>query len=88
MELIVADTGIGIHREDLEHIFERFYRSDDPIVQEQPGTGLGLAITKSLVELHGSRLWVNSTMGEGSTFGFSLPLVEANQIDDRKSAQD
>ncbi|MCL7452178.1 MAG: ATP-binding protein [Anaerolineae bacterium] len=74
-ELVVRDTGIGIHKDDLEHIFDRFYRSADPLVQEQPGTGLGLAITKSLVELHGSQLWVTSTRGEGSAFGFTLPLA-------------
>lgn len=74
VEVTVTDTGIGIHKGDLEHIFERFYRSEDPLVQEQSGTGLGLSITKSLVELHGGHLWVNSVVGKGSTFGFSLPL--------------
>lgn len=75
VEVTVTDTGIGIHKDDLERIFERFYRSEDPLVQEQSGTGLGLSITKSLVELHGSHLWVNSAVGKGSTFGFALPLV-------------
>jgi signal transduction histidine kinase len=79
VELRVSDTGIGISRTELEHIFERFYRGQDPIVQEQPGTGLGLSITRSLVELHGSQLWVNSTVGKGSTFGFALPRVEEAQ---------
>jgi signal transduction histidine kinase len=95
-EVRVSDTGIGIHKEDLEHIFERFYRSEDPLVQEQSGTGLGLAITQSLVELHGSRLWVDSTVGEGSTFGFSLPLVAgiapfgdvASSLDARDAVED
>jgi signal transduction histidine kinase len=75
-ELTVADTGIGIHKEDQNRIFERFYRSNDPLVQEQPGTGLGLAITKSLVELHNGYLWVKSEPGHGSTFGFALPLTQ------------
>jgi signal transduction histidine kinase len=75
--LAVRDTGIGIDEDELQHIFERFYRSSDPLVQEQPGTGLGLAVTKSLVELHGSQLWVESTPGKGSAFGFSLPLAQA-----------
>lgn len=79
VELRVSDTGIGIARAELEHIFERFYRGQDPIVQEQPGTGLGLSITRSLVELHGSQLWVNSTVGKGSTFGFALPRAEEAQ---------
>jgi signal transduction histidine kinase len=88
-EVTVCDTGIGIPRDELERIFDRFYRSADPLVQEQPGTGLGLSITRSLVELHGSQLWVNSTLGEGSTFGFALRLadgqqpVEASLQDDR-----
>ena len=81
MELAIQDTGIGIHKDELERIFDRFYRSSDPLVQEQPGTGLGLAITKSLVELHGSQLWVNSTVGKGSTFGFSLPLAAEPHVD-------
>ncbi|HSJ52617.1 MAG TPA: ATP-binding protein [Anaerolineae bacterium] len=72
----VRDTGIGIQKEDLGHIFERFYRSQDPYVQQHRGTGLGLSIAKSLVELHGGRLWVESTVGKGSAFTFSLPLAE------------
>jgi signal transduction histidine kinase len=79
-ELTVRDTGIGIHEDELERIFERFYRSSDPLVQEHSGTGLGLAITKSLVELHGSHLWVSSILGKGSIFGFALRLA---QPDDR-----
>jgi signal transduction histidine kinase len=75
-ELTVMDTGIGIRKEEQHRIFERFYRSDDPLVQEQPGTGLGLAITRSLVELHGGHLWVKSEPGHGSTFGFTLPLMQ------------
>jgi len=75
-EMTVQDSGIGIQKEDLERIFDRFYRSKDPLVREQSGTGLGLAITKSLVELHGGDLWVNSQVGKGSTFGFKLPLAE------------
>jgi two-component system NtrC family sensor kinase len=74
-ELTVRDSGIGIRPNELDRIFERFYRSDDPLVQDQPGTGLGLAITKSLVELHGGELWVKSVVGKGSTFGFTLPLA-------------
>ena len=82
VEITVRDTGIGISREDLGHIFERFYRSGHPLVREHPGTGLGLAITKSLVELHGSNLWVDSEVGQGSTFGFSLPVAEGQAHDE------
>ncbi len=72
----VKDTGIGVHPDELDRIFERFYRSDDPLVREQRGTGLGLSIAKSLVEMHGGRIWVESEVGKGSAFGFTLPAVK------------
>ncbi len=70
----VRDTGIGIDPDDVGHIFERFYRSDHPLVQEKHGSGLGLSIVKMFVEMHGGRIWVESEMGEGSTFTFILPV--------------
>jgi signal transduction histidine kinase len=72
----VRDTGIGVRPDELGRIFERFYRGDDPLVREQHGTGLGLSIAKSLVELHGGRIWVESEVGKGSAFGFTLPVVK------------
>jgi signal transduction histidine kinase len=69
----VTDTGIGIAPEDQEKIFERFYRVDHDLVNQQAGTGLGLPIARSLVELHGGRLWLESEFGMGSTFRFTLP---------------
>jgi PAS domain S-box-containing protein len=82
----VRDTGIGISEEDQQRLFSRFFRSDDPTVQEAPGTGLGLSITKSLVEMHGGQIWVESELGHGSTFTFSLPTAqawEASQVADK-----
>ena len=73
----VRDTGIGISEEDQRRLFSRFFRSDDPMVQDAPGTGLGLSITKSLVEMHGGDIWVESKLGEGSTFTFTLPTAQA-----------
>jgi PAS domain S-box-containing protein len=73
----VRDTGIGIAPEDLLKVFDRFFRADDPAVQEFPGTGLGLAIVHSLVEMHGGRIWADSAVGKGTTFSFSVPLAEA-----------
>jgi CheY-like chemotaxis protein/anti-sigma regulatory factor (Ser/Thr protein kinase) len=73
----VRDTGIGIALEDQEHIFERFFRADDPVVQSSSGSGLGLPIVKSLVNMHGGDIWVESEPGVGSTFTFTLPTVEA-----------
>ncbi|MFN2157995.1 MAG: ATP-binding protein [Anaerolineae bacterium] len=70
----VADSGIGIAPEDQERIFERFHRVDNEIVNRQTGTGLGLTIARSLVELHGGRLWLESEFGVGSTFFFTLPI--------------
>jgi len=70
----VSDTGPGISEEDMDRIFERFYQ---PIMNPQAatkGTGLGLAIAKSLVEQHGGKIWVDSTLGQGSTFYFTLPI--------------
>ncbi len=69
----VADTGLGIPESDQLRIFERFYRVDDARSREVGGTGLGLAIAKHLVEAHGGRIWVESEVGRGSRFHFSVP---------------
>ncbi|MBF0507590.1 MAG: response regulator [Deltaproteobacteria bacterium] len=71
----VADTGIGIPEEDLERIFERFYRVKDESTKYVIGTGLGLAIVKSIVESHHGRISVTSQPGQGTTFSVHLPLV-------------
>jgi two-component system phosphate regulon sensor histidine kinase PhoR len=72
----VADTGIGIPTADQPRIFERFYRVDAARSREAGGTGLGLAIAKHLVEVHGGRVWVESEVGVGSRFHFSVPLFD------------
>jgi signal transduction histidine kinase len=75
VEIAVTDNGPGIPESQLEHIFERFVRGDAGMTQRVGGTGLGLAISKSLVELHGGTLAVESTVGVGSTFSFRLPIA-------------
>jgi signal transduction histidine kinase len=75
VEIAVTDNGPGIPESQLEHIFERFTRGDAGLTQRVGGTGLGLAISKSLVELHGGTIAVESTPGVGSTFSFRLPAA-------------
>jgi signal transduction histidine kinase/CheY-like chemotaxis protein len=76
-EVTVRDTGVGIADDDRERIFEAFQRGGRGVRTSTEGTGLGLTLSKRIVELHGGRLWMESTVGEGSLFGFSIPLAPA-----------
>lgn len=71
-----ADQGIGISPEDLIPLFERYYRVRSPHTMNVPGTGLGLPIARSIVEMHGGRIWADSKFGQGSTIYFSLPIFK------------
>jgi two-component system phosphate regulon sensor histidine kinase PhoR len=75
----VSDTGIGIPRADQSRIFERFYRVDVARSREVGGTGLGLSIAKHLVEVHGGRIWVESEVGRGSQFHFTVPIFDSHR---------
>jgi len=71
--LQIADNGIGIPALDLPYIFDKFYRASNA-APEMTGTGLGLAIVKSIVENHQGRVWVDSNIGDGTTFTIVLPI--------------
>jgi PAS domain S-box-containing protein len=79
VHVMVRDTGIGISPQDQGRVFDRFFRADSPEVQGTPGTGLGLPIVKSLVAMHGGEIWVESELGQGSRFTFTLPTGEAGR---------
>ena len=72
----VSDEGVGIPEDEQERIFEPFSRVDSSLTRQTPGAGLGLFLVKSVVEAHGGRVWVDSQLGRGSTFSFTLPLRE------------
>lgn len=74
LECQVSDTGIGIPAEEMERVFDRFYQSPYHRQHGQQGTGLGLAIARYIVEAHGGQIWVESSVGKGSTFVFILPV--------------
>ena len=76
VEFAVSDTGPGLDEDQLDHVFDRFWRADSSESQSVGGTGLGLAIAKSLVELHGGAISANSSPGKGATFRFVLPIAK------------
>jgi signal transduction histidine kinase len=75
VKVSIRDTGVGITPEDQQKLFTKFFRSDDPRVRDVPGTGLGLSITKSLVEIHGGEIWLESEPDQGTIFTFTLPMA-------------
>jgi signal transduction histidine kinase len=72
--IAVTDTGPGIAERERERIFEEFQQAETTTKSAKGGTGLGLAISRRIVEMHGGRLWVESALGQGSTFTFTLPV--------------
>ena len=81
LEVAVSDNGIGISPEDQARLFTQFFRSDHDAVRAQNGWGLGLSIARKLVEAQGGQIEFNSVLGEGSTFSFTVPLVEGASDD-------
>ncbi len=76
IEISVADTGIGIREDDIPKLFQAFTQLESVYTKGFEGTGLGLALTRQLVELHGGRIWMESTFGTGSRFSFTIPLSQ------------
>ena len=84
VHIIVADTGIGIPRDELNHIFQKFYRVDNSDTREIGGTGLGLALVKQRVELMNGKIWAESEQGKGSRFIVMLPRLSKNAYDQQR----
>ena len=83
----VIDTGIGIDPSDNARIFEKFTQAGNPHTDRDRGTGLGLPISKEIVEHHGGRIWVESELGQRSTFSFTLPASPAQAAQDYGAAE-
>ena len=82
VKVAVQDDGVGIPAKDLPHIFERFYQVESHLTRKHGGMGLGLSVAKVMVEMHGGRIWAESTEGQGSTFTFLLPFEIKNKATD------
>ena len=79
----VSDAGLGLSQSDQKKIFKEFHQADSSSTREKGGTGLGLSIAKRIVEMHGGRIWVESSLGKGSTFWFALPVRVERQKEKR-----
>jgi signal transduction histidine kinase len=77
----VRDTGPGISAADQAKLFQEFQQADNSITRKKGGTGLGLAISKRIVEMHGGRIWIDSTLGKGSIFSFTVPIRVERQVE-------
>jgi len=82
----VSDTGIGISKDDIDRVFEPFLQAEEAQTRQADGSGLGIPISYRMVKLHGGRLWVESKIGQGSTFFFTIPVeppqaLQSNVVD-------
>jgi signal transduction histidine kinase len=76
----VKDTGSGIAAEDISHLFQKFYRVDSTATRTVGGTGLGLYLCRNIIEAYNGRIWVESELGKGSSFNYSLPRIENSKL--------
>ncbi len=83
VQLYVRDTGHGIPPEDIPHLFQKFYRVDNSATRTIGGTGLGLFICRRIVEMYHGRIWVESTLGQGSTFYINLPRLSSQEAEEK-----
>ena len=83
----ISDTGQGISPEDVPHLFQKFYRVDNSATRVIGGTGLGLFICRKIVELYKGRIWVDSKLGEGSTFYINLPRLNSSAVASQKAQE-
>ena len=87
VQIYIRDTGAGIHDEDIPHLFQKFYRVDNSATRTIGGTGLGLFICRKIIELYQGRIWVESTLGKGSTFYINLPRIPSARAEAQIAAQ-
>jgi two-component system, OmpR family, sensor histidine kinase VicK len=87
VQLRISDTGPGIPKDDVAHLFQKFYRVDNSATRTIGGTGLGLFICRKIVELYGGRIWVESEVGDGSTFYINLPRIDSARASELQKAE-
>lgn len=88
VQMYIRDTGAGIPAEDIPHLFQKFYRVDNSATRTIGGTGLGLFISRKIVELYQGRIWVESTLGTGSTFYINLPRIDTTKAEAQIAAEE